>query len=296
MKNSIDKNSTEIGVASNMSDSKYYPIVLDDGLRPFFDLLNAKQSQLDELKKADSDLWKTILFKLKVDWTYNSNSIEGSTFTKGDTIFFLNEGLTVKGKPLKDHLDTQNHADAIDFLFDVIKNEREVSESLIKEINALLLYGVKSTPAMTSDGKAIEKLANPGQYKKQPNHVLQQDGTLHRYVEPVQVQSEMEALVQWVNDNIDTLHPCYVAAVAHYNMVRIHPFDDGNGRGARVLMNLILLKKGCFPAVIRVEQRQDYIEALQQADKGDLEPFVEFITKELVGTLEGVIENIKQMN
>jgi len=279
-----------------MSDNKHYPVTLDDRLRPFFDLLNDKSTQLDGLKKADSDLWKTILFKLKVDWTYNSNSIEGSTFTRGDTIFFLNEGLTVKGKPLKDHLDTQNHADAIDFLFDVIKNEREISESLIKEINALLLYGVKSTPAMTSDGKAIEKLANPGQYKKQPNHVLQQDGTLHKYVEPLHVQGEMAALVQWVSDHINTLHPCYVASVAHYNMVRIHPFDDGNGRGARVLMNLILLKKSCFPAVIRVEQRQDYIEALQIADKGDLEPFVEFITKELIGTLEGVIDNIQKLD
>jgi Fic family protein len=79
-------------------------------------------------------------------------------------------------------------------------------------------------------------------------------------------------------------------------MVRIHPFDDGNGRGARVLMNLILLKKGCFPAVIRVDQRQDYIEALQVADNGDLEPFVEFVTKELISTLEGVIDNIQQLD
>lgn len=278
-----------------MSDNKYYPTKPDDNLDMFFSMLDDKNTQLDKLKKTDSDLWKTILFKLKVDWTYNSNSIEGSTFTRGDTIFFLNEGLTVKGKPLKDHLDTRNHADAIDFLFDVIANKREISESLIKEINALLLHGVKSTPAMTPDGQAIEKKAIPGQYKTQPNHVLQQDGTLHKYVEPVYVQGEMEALVQWINDNIDKKHPCYVASVAHYNMVRIHPFDDGNGRGARILMNLILLKSGYFPAVIRVEQRQDYIEALQKADKGDLAPFVEFITKELINTLEGVINNIQKL-
>jgi len=296
MKNSIDNNPTETRLTSDMSDNKHYPATLHDRLRPFFDLLNTKQIQLDGLKKADSDLWKTILFKLKVDWTYNSNSIEGSTFTKGDTIFFLNEGLTVKGKPLKDHLDTQNHADAIDFLFDVVTNEREISEGLIKEINALLLYGVKSTPAMTSEGKPIDKQATPGQYKTQPNHVLQQDGTLHKYIDPVHVQGEMAALVQWINDHIDQLHPCYVASVAHYNMVRIHPFDDGNGRGARVLMNLILLKKGCFPAVIRVDQRQDYIEALQIADNGDLELFVEFVTKELISTLEGVIDNIQKLD
>ena len=155
-----------------MSDNKHYPVKPDDNLDRFFGVLDNKNIHLNKLKKTDSDLWKTILFKLKVDWTYNSNSIEGSTFTKGDTIFFLNEGLTVKGKPLKDHLDTQNHADAIDFLFDLVANKREISESLIKEINALLLHGVKSTPAMTPDGKAIEKKATPGQYKIQPNHVI----------------------------------------------------------------------------------------------------------------------------
>jgi len=279
-----------------MSDNKHYPVKPDDNLDMFFNLLDNHNDNLNSLKKINSDLWKTILFKLKVDWTYNSNSIEGSTLTRGETIFFLNEGLTVKGKPLKDHLDTQNHADAIDFLFDVITNKRGISESLIKEMNALLLHGVKFTPAMTSDGKAIEKKATPGQYKTHLNHVLQQDGALHKYIEPIHVQSEMEKLIKWINENIDQKHPCYVSSVAHYNMVRIHPFDDGNGRGARILMNLILLKKGIFPAVIRVENRQDYIETLQQADKGNLDPFIEFITKELITTLEGVINNLKKLD
>jgi len=278
-----------------MSKNKNYPVALEEAFSIFFNLLNDKNSQVDRLKKSNSDLWKTILFKLKVDWTYNSNSIEGSTFTRGDTLFFLNEGLTVKGKPLKDHLDTRNHADAIDLLFDIVSNKREISESIIKEINALLLLGLKSTPAMTPEGQIIQKKATSGQYKTQAHHVLQQDGTLHKYIEPIKVQSEMEALVKWINENIDKKHPCYVASVAHYNMVRIHPFDDGNGRGARILMNLILLKKGFFPAVIRMENRQDYIEALQQADRNNLEPFIEFITKELIVTLEDIINNLESM-
>jgi len=279
-----------------MSDNKNYPVALEKKMNLFFKLLNNKNSQVDRLKNTNADLWEAILFKLKVDWTYNSNRIEGSSFTRGDTIFFLNEGLTVKGKPLKDHLDARNHADAIDFLFDIITNKREISESIIKEINALLLLGVKSTPAMTPDGRAIEKKATPGQYKTQANHVLQQDGTLHKYIEPIKVQIEMESLVKWINENIDKKHPCYIASIAHYNMVRIHPFDDANGRGARILMNLILLKKGFFPAVIRMENRQDYIEALQQADNNNLEPFIEFISKELIVTLEDIINNIESMN
>lgn len=279
-----------------MSSSKLYPIDQAASLQPFLDLLDEKTQELNEHKKSEGDLWETILFKLKVDWTYNSNSIEGSTFTRGDTVFFLKEGLTVKGKPLKDHLDTQNHAEAIDTLFDFIANKRELSEGFIKEVNALLLHGIKSTPAITPGSATTEKNANPGQYKTQANHVLQQDGSIHKYVEPLQVPGEMAALVEWVNENLSKLHPCYVAAVAHYNMVRIHPFDDGNGRGARILMNLILMKAGYFPAVIRAENRQDYIEALQVADNGDLTPFVEFVTKELINTTEEVTNNLQSVS
>lgn len=279
-----------------MSNNKHYPESIDTNAGMLFKLLDEKNNLLNKTKKTDSDLWQTILFKLKVDWTYNSNSIEGSTFSRGDTIFFLNEGLTVKGKPLKDHLDTQNHADAIDLLFDIVSNKRKITESIVKEINALLLYGVKSTPAVTPEGIAIEKKATPGLYKAQANHVLQQDGSLHKYVDPIHVQCEMETLINWINENIDKKHPCFVSSVAHYNMVRIHPFDDGNGRGARILMNLILLKKGFFPAVIRVENRLNYIESLQEADGGNLEPFVLFITQELIATLEDVISNIQNLD
>ena len=208
---------------------------------------------------------------------------------------FLKEGLTVKGKPFKDYLDTTNHAQAIDFLFDIVTNKRNITENIIKEINALLLQGVKSTPAITSDGKKTNKKATAGLYKTQENHVLQQDGTIHKYVDPLQTANEMEFLVKWINNNLEKTHPCYVAAIAHYNMVRIHPFDDGNGRGARILMNLILLKKGFFPAVIRVKNRQDYIIALQKADNNNLEPFIQFITTELMQTLDNVIGDINTL-
>ena len=180
-----------------MSDSKNYPSDSSGNLDGLFGPLDAANERLNRLKQADSDGWKTLLFKLKVDWTYHSNGIEGSAFTKGDTVFFLSEGLTVQGKSLKDHLDARNHAEAVDFLFDVVSNRREISEGLIKEINALLLHGIQSSPAVTSEGRAVRKKVVPGAYKSLPNHVLQNDGTLHRYVEPLSVQGEMEALVRW---------------------------------------------------------------------------------------------------
>ena len=177
-------------------------------------------------------------------------------------------------------------------LYDIISNQRDISESVIKEINALLLSGVTHTTAQNPQGEQVKKVLISGEYKKQPNHVLQIDGTIHKYVDPVNVKDEMEALITWVNQNINKLHPIHVAAIAHYNLVRIHPFDDGNGRGARIFMNLILIKSGFFPVVIRTEKKRSYLEALSKADKGNLIPFIRFVSTELMATYEEVISNL----
>ncbi len=174
-------------------------------------------------------------------------------------------------------------------------DEREISEGLMKEINALLLRGVDRTAAIDPQGKPVEKPATSGQYKKHPNHVLQSDGTTHHYVAPLQGQGEMQALVQWVWAQERQLHPVIIAAVVHYNMVRIHPFDDGNGRGARILMNLILMRSGYPPAIIKMEDRQDYLEAIWEGDRNDLEPFLRLVAASLVETLEQMLADLKNI-
>jgi Fic family protein len=102
----------------------------------------------------------------------------------------------------------------------------------------------------------------------------------------------MEELVAWINGKIDSEHGLITGAIAHYNLVRIHPFDDGNGRGARLMMNLIFIKKSLPPAVIRNEQRRFYLDTLTKADKGDLEPFVHFVGQSLVNTQKTIVENL----
>ena len=270
----------------------YYSILESLHLKELISEIDSLKKDIDSQYLLRMDIWETIQTKLRIEWTHDSNAIEGSTLSKGDTYFFLTEGLTVKGKPFKDFLDARNHAEAIDFLYDMIKNNRSVGESLIKEINALLLSGVNYTPAIDKFGNNIKKKTYPGEYKKQPNHVLQSDGTIHFYTNPLQVQSEMQTLCQWINNNIDTVHPLNVAAVAHYNMVRIHPFDDGNGRGARILMNLILIKKGYPPAIIRNEDRQNYLLTLKKADKGDMKSFLELVAKSLQGTQQMILKDL----
>jgi Fic family protein len=254
--------------------------------------IDSLKEQIDDLRPKRPTLWPVIQEKLRVDWTYDSNAIEGSTLTRGETLFFLQEGLTVEGKPFKDFLDARNHAEAIDFLFQTIRRERQITTGLVKEINALLLAGVRYTRTVDNDGNLVRKPATPGEFKKQPNHVLQRNGTIHNYVDPVHVRDEIDNLCKWINDNIDKVHPVIAAAIAHYNFVRIHPFDDGNGREARLLMNLILMQKQLPPAVIKVENRNRYLKALSQADNGDLEPFIEFVVIAVQETMEMIVSEL----
>lgn len=272
----------------------YYSVKKSGEIESLMQEINDLQDSINTKRPLHPERWSAVNEKLKMEWTYDSNAIEGSTLTLGETIFFLREGLTVEGKPLKDFLDARNHADAIDFMYDVVRNQRPISEGLIKEINALLLKGVEYTDAVEPSGKKIKKKATPGQYKQAPNTVIQLDGTIHEYSDPLHVATEMEELVSWVNENFDDEHGLLTGAVAHYNMVRIHPFDDGNGRGARMLMNLIFIKKELPPAVIRNELRRQYLDALSRSDKGDIEPFVVFVGDALVNTQKLIIEELEK--
>ncbi|KPA19644.1 cell filamentation protein Fic [Candidatus Magnetomorum sp. HK-1] len=258
-------------------------------------LIDDLKIQIDKKKTLQKEHWSAIQEKLCIDWTYDSNAIEGSSLTRGETLFFLREGLTVEGKPFKDFLDARNHAEAIDWLYEVIKDNRPVSQGLIKEMNALLMSGVKYTPAINQSGQKVRKPANPGQYKLLPNHVLQTDGTIHFYTDPIHVADEMEVLCGWINENYVKRHPLVVASIAHYNMVRIHPFDDGNGRGSRILMNLILIKRSYPVAIIKNENRRKYLTALNQADKGDIAPFIKLIADSLIYTENLIIDELQRL-
>ena len=271
---------------------KYYLVQKTPELQEQLEVVDQQKTEIDHYRPLRKDIWGTVQKKLKIDWTYDSNAIEGSTLTRGETGFFLEHGLTVEGKPFKDFLDARNHAEAIDFLYSIIQEERPITEGVIKEFNALILSGVNSTPAINQEGKKIKKPATPGEYKKLPNHVLQPDGTIFYYVEPLQVAGEMSRLIQWINQSIDGIHSAIVGAVAHYNMVRIHPFDDGNGRVSRILMNLILIKKGFSPAIVKMEQRRKYLDCLKSADQGNLNPFIEFVIQSLANTQSLILEEL----
>jgi len=251
--------------------------------------LTALKWQIDDLRPLSESQNRAIQERLRIEWTYNSNAIEGNTLTFGETLFFLREGLTSEGRPLKDYLEAKNHAEAIEGLDEILRSERPLTESVIKELHAVLMRGTEYSMAKGARGQMIKKTISPGKYKMLPNHVLTLSGKIHHYADPLHVKDEMEKLMSWYHST-EALNPVERAAIFHYRFVAIHPFDDGNGRMARLLMNLILIGAGFPPCIIKNIHRKNYLKALEEVDqKKSFEPFVEFVAKELLGTLETVI-------
>jgi Fic family protein len=255
--------------------------------------LNKLKAELDNYRPLSPELMAVIYDKIKIEWTYHSNAIEGNTLTLQETSFFLQHGLTSKGKTLLEYLEAQNHAEAIDWLQNITKQQRPITEGLIKELHTLLLRGIEHV-LVGPNGNKIKKRITPGAYKLQPNHVLTVDGKVHRYCDPIGVPGEMAKLITWLNTQKS--HPVEAAARAHYRLVAIHPFDDGNGRVARLLMNLLLMRAGFLPVIIKNEKREDYYRALMEADGGDLEPFISLIAHEAKDSLMMVLEIIRENN
>jgi Fic family protein len=228
--------------------------------------------QVDARRPIKPDIMKTLSQKFREEWTYHSNAIEGNTFSYQETAFFLREGLTVKGKSLREHLEIINHAEAIDYLQDAL-DFRDLSEGLIKDFHAILFQGVRNL-----DFQA-------GEYKKKENHVLTLSGEIHHFTPYILVPQMMEQLIQWYSDHKEK-HPVEIAAFCHHRFVAIHPFPDGNGRVGRLVMNYILMKNGFPPAIVRNENRQDYYLALERADQGDSEALVAIIKEEVTRALK----------
>lgn len=246
------------------------------------------KQQIDSLRPLSEAQEKAIQERLRIEWTYNSNALEGNTLTFGETLFFLREGLTSEGKPLKDYLEAKNHAEAIEGLEEIINSERPLTEGVIKELHAILMRGMEFSMAKGGQGQLVQKPIHPGKYKLLPNHVLTFSGKIHHYVEPMHVKEEMEKLLYWYHAAKE-LDPVEKAATFHYRFVAIHPFDDGNGRMARLLMNLILIKAKYPPCVIKTTHRKTYLKALEEVDlKKTFEPFIEFVSLELLDTLKMV--------
>lgn len=211
--------------------------------------IKQKKQRLDKLRPLSNEQIKNLKKVYDTQLTYNSNAIEGSTLTYSETKLILNEGVTIGGKSINEHLEALNHQEAITFIEEVVNiKTKEITLIDIKNIHQLVLKGIDKQ--------------NAGTYRKQNVGVVKSDGELHNFTDPVKVEEEMDKFIDWLNtQNID--EPILLATLAHLKFVTIHPFIDGNGRTARLLMNLILLQNGYPQAIIKMDNRVEYIQAIE---------------------------------
>jgi Fic family protein len=246
---------------------------------------------LDTLRPIDREREAIIMQKLRLDWDYHSNRLEGNSLTYGETKALILFGITAQGKPLHDHLEITGHDEAIKWVTEIVKDEYPLTEAFIRQLHVLLLKEPYERKSITPDGKETSKRIEIGKYKSAPNHVLTRTGEIFRFATPEETPAMMQELIEWYRQKKETrdTNPVILAAEFHYKFIRIHPFDDGNGRVARILMNFILMQYGFPPAIIKTNDKGNYFAALQQADSGIYEPFFDYIAANVVRSLEIMI-------
>ena len=237
--------------------------------------------ELDKLRPLPSDVVGRIEQKLRLESNYHSNAIEGNSLTLSETKSLILHGLTARGKPMRDHLDIEGHDEAVKAIEDAVKRNEELNEVFIRNLHRVLLKEPYENDAITPEGQPTKRPISIGDYKTQPNNVRTSTGEIYCFTPPEQVKPAMSDLMDWYRKNENAgEHPIVIAATFHYRFVRIHPFDDGNGRMARLLMNMILIKHGYTVAIVPIQERNQYINSLEQADKSeDLAEFIAYIAQ-----------------
>lgn len=224
------------------------------GLEAILGEIDDNKQQLDAIRPLNEKNLKAFKEYYRIGLTYTSNALEGNSMTISETKVILEDGLTVGGKPLKDILETTGHSQAYDYMFSLMHNP-ELTVEQIKTLHKLFYQAIDAAEA--------------GEYRHE-NVII--TGSQYAPTDYRDIEYEMEDLVQWANEYRTLFHPVQYAALLHQKFIFIHPFIDGNGRTARLLMNLALIQAGYEIAVIPPVVRQDYIQYLERAHR-DPEPF-----------------------
>lgn len=253
------------------------------------------KAELDSLRPLNAEAEARIMQKFRLDWNYHSNNLEGNSLTYGETKALILFGITAQGKPLKDHFEITGHNEAINWILEIVKDEMPLTEKFIRELHTLLLKESSYKEAQTAEGKPTRRKIEVGKYKTQPNHVITVTGETFYFATPEETPAKMHDLIEWFRKEKEKpdINPIILAALFHYRFIRIHPFDDGNGRVARILMNFILMQFGYPPAIIKTEDKENYYAVLRLADADELEPFIEYIAQNLIHSLEIMIRGAK---
>ena len=235
------------------------------------DRLEEKLSKLNSLRPLPKSALKKLRDHLLFEMTYNSNAIEGNSLTLRETFLIINEGITVKGKPLKDHLEARDHHAALQYLYELVELDKRhtISEKLIRSLHQLITLETDKEWA--------------GVYRN-ANVII--TGTKHQPPDALEVLHKMQELIDWLKVNQTRFHIVEIASLLHHKLVHIHPFFDGNGRTSRLLMNVILIQNGFPLTIILKNDRKKYYRVLAQADKNNFKPLTLFIAQAVERTLD----------
>jgi len=228
-------------------------------------------SSFRPLKKAELAQVKEYY---RIGMTYSSNAIEGNSLTDTETKVVLEDGITIGGKPLRDHYEASGHSDAFDFLYKIAKKQ-ELTEAAVKKFHQLFYHRIDAESA--------------GKYRKIKIFVTDAEHSFPNYD---QVPQLMKKFILSIQELRGKKHPVELAAIAHKDFVNIHPFVDGNGRVARLLMNLILLQEGYNIALISPVLRVQYLQAIKKSYRDDRD-FIKFIAAAVYETQKDYIRLMK---
>jgi Fic family protein len=250
--------------------------------------------QLDNLKASwlsvqplSNENEQRLKQKLRLEWNYNSNHIEGNTLTYGETELLLIQGQTVGGHAIREYEEMKAHDVAVDYVDKLAREERVIGETDIRDLNKIILKEPFWKECETPEGKPTRKQIIPGEYKVLPNNVRTATGEIFEYAKPAETASRMGDLVHWLQDELakSSQHPLKIAAKLHDDFLLIHPFDDGNGRVGRLLVNYVLLRAGFPPLIIKAADKANYLAALRLADVGQVEALTDYLARQLEWSL-----------
>lgn len=243
------------------------------------------KAELDTLrplsKQAEAELWD----KIRLEWNFNSNHIEGNPLTYGETKVLLWKKRAIGDHKKRAYDEIEAHNEAIDIVRQwAADKDQELNEKDIKNLNEIILVKPYERVGKTPDGKPTTLTVKIGDYKTRPNSVETASGGIFEYAKPEETPRLMAELMEWLNSTSD--HAVKVAAELHYKFIRIHPFDDGNGRVARLLVNYVLLRSGYSPVIIKSEDKENYIAALEMADTGNVSAFYDYVSRQAITAME----------
>lgn len=230
--------------------------------------LTSKKERLDLARPLPAAVLARLSDQRNVEWIYNSNAIEGSTLTLRETELILHQGVTIGGKTLREHYEVVNHRDAITFVEKLVPDREPLTAHQVCQIHALVLAHIDDE--------------NEGKYRTTNVRI---GGSSHLPPEAWLVPQQMADWIKWLRTDALLLHPIDRAAVAHHRFAAIHPFIDGNGRTARLVMNLLLMREGYPSTIILRSNRLQYYRVLGQADRGKTKPLVNFVGRAVESSL-----------